>query len=409
MVAGQSCEKCGATVSSDAIYCSACGQRITRKAAPAPSLSAAIDDTENTGPQQGKNRPFSYASTGRRIIGGLIDTAIVIILAMIPTILMLTTSNPPEDFSPELYAKVLGGIFGLIVSVAYEALLQSSRHQATIGQRLMKVKVTDLHGLRITLSKALVRTLASCISSVIFKLGYAIQPFTARKQTLHDLAAGTLVLNAEKNMIDSGSFRMPGADSTGMDKESAREDSVPSFHPTESAGISKASIWNQKRARYYSFGILGLFILIGLLLIFSSKFGLFGPVKYDVYSCDDGDMDALTSAFYRGSSQCEEVPKYTVEFRVDKASSSVYVIYEPIENSSSQKSTLVKLSNCDILDEQNWACRAKATDLGGVLSVESSWQMVKGAVTMDPSHFLNAYSGKRTDGPMTIYQTFKKK
>lgn len=408
MVAGQSCEKCGATVSSDAIYCSACGQRITRKAVPAPSLSAANDDTENTGPQQGKNRSFSYASTGRRIIGGLIDTAIVIILAMIPTILMLTTSNPPEDFSPEIYAKILGGIFGLIVSVAYEALLQSSRHQATIGQRLMKVKVTDLHGFPITLSKALVRTLASCISSVIFKLGYAIQPFTARKQTLHDLAAGTLVLNAKKDMLDSGSFRMPGADSMGMDKESAREDSVPSFHPTESAGISKTSIWNQKRARYYAFGILGLFILIGLLLIFSSKFGLFGPAKYDVYSCPPEHPSSGTVDLW-DLSTCKEVPKYTAQFRIDTASSSVYVIYEPIENSSSQKSTLVKLSNCDILDEQNWVCRGKATDLGGVLSVESSWQMVKGVVTEEPAHFRNVYSGKRGDGPMTFYRTFKKK
>jgi uncharacterized RDD family membrane protein YckC len=174
MADGQCCDKCGATISSEANYCSVCGQRTPPKAAyPRPS-STTVDDLKNTEPQYDKDRRFSYASTGKRIIGGLIDTTIVIILSIIPTILMSMTSNPPKDFSSEQYAKILGGCFGLIVSVAYEALLQSSRFQATLGQRLMKVKVTDLHGIRIPFSKALVRTLASCISSVIFKLGYNI-------------------------------------------------------------------------------------------------------------------------------------------------------------------------------------------------------------------------------------------
>jgi uncharacterized RDD family membrane protein YckC len=391
MAAGQSCEKCGATNSCDAIYCSACGQRIPAKAAPAPPLSAASDDLKNTEPQYDKGRPFSYASTGRRIIGGLIDTVIVITLSMIPTILILMTSNPPRDFSPEQYAKILGGCFGLIVSVAYEALLQSSRHQATLGQRLMKVKVTDLHGIRIPFSKALVRTLASCISSVIFKLGYAIQPFTSRKQTLHDLAAGTIVLNAD-------------------------QDGGASFPPRESAGSTKPSIWKQKQARYYALGILGLAVLIGLLFVYSSQLGLFGPAKYDVYFCKEKPTSAEVGSISNlAMNQCEEVPKYAVEFRVDKASASVYKISEPCEsiaaeNSYSRRSSISKLSDCDILDEQNWVCDAKTTDVGGgVLVVGSRWQMVKGAITMEPGHFLNAYSGKRTDGPMTIYEIFKKK
>jgi len=279
----------------------------------------------------------------------------------------------------------------------------------------MKVKVTDLHGIRIPFSKALVRTLASCISSVIFKLGYAIQPFTSRKQTLHDLAAGTIVLNAEKDMIDSGSVRIPGADSLGMDKESAREDSVPSFRSRETAGISKTSIWKQKQARYYAFGILGLAIVTGLLFGYGSKIGMFGTAKYNVYSCKEKPTSGAVDLWNLAMSQCEDVPKYTAEFRVDKASSSVYVIYEPCEGtaaeySSSQKSRISKLSDCDILDELNWVCKEKVTDGGGgVLIVGSRWQMVKGAITMEPSHFLNAYSGKRTDGPMTIYEIFKKK
>jgi len=391
MTAGQRCEKCGATISSDAIYCSACGQRIPAKAAPAPPLSAASEDLKNVEPPYDKDRSFNYASTGRRIIGGLIDTAIVIILSIIPTILILLTSNPPKDFSPEQYAKILGGCFGLIVSVAYEALLQSSRHQATLGQRLMKVKVTDRQGIRITFSKALVRTLVSCISSVIFKLGYAIQPFTARKQTLHDLAAGTIVVNAG-------------------------QDGGASFPPGESAGSTKPYIWKQKQARYYVLGILGLAVLIGLLLVYSSQLSLFGPAKYDVYFCKEKPTSAEVGSISNlAMNQCEEVPKYTVEFRVDKASFSVYKISEPCErtaaeNSSSQKSMISKLPNCDILNELNWVCNEKTTDVGGgVLIVGSRWQMVKGVVTVEPGYFLNSYSGKRTNGPMTIYQIFKKK
>ena len=389
MICNKFCEKCGATISSEANYCSVCGQRTTPKTAPgSPSLTN-TNNLTNTEPQCDKGRRFSYASTGRRIIGGLIDTAIVITLSMIPTILMLMTSNPPKDFSPEQYAKILGGCFGLIVSVAYEALLQSSRHQATLGQRLMKVKVTDLHGIRIPFSKALVRTLVSCISSIIFKLGYAIQPFTSRKQTLHDLAAGTIVVNAG-------------------------QDGGASFPPGESAGSTKPSIWKQKQARYYAFGILGLAVVIGLLFGYGSNIGMFGTAKYNVYSCKEKPTSGAVDLWNLAMSQCEEVPKYTAEFRVDKASSSVYVIYEPCEgtaaeHSSSQRNSISKISDCDILDELNWVCKEKVTDVGGVLLVGSRWQMVKGAITMEPDHFMNAYSGKRTDGPMTFYKIFKKK
>jgi len=46
------------------------------------------------------------------------------------------------------------------------------------------------------IDQTLVRTLAKIPSALIFLIGFIMAAFTERKQTLHDLIAGTLVVRA---------------------------------------------------------------------------------------------------------------------------------------------------------------------------------------------------------------------
>lgn len=88
--------------------------------------------------------------------------------------------------------------FRAIVSWPYDALLESSTWQATIGKRLLNIRVTDEHGGRIGFGRATGRHFGKYISSIILGIGYVLAAFTGRKQALHDLMARCLVLRTPR-------------------------------------------------------------------------------------------------------------------------------------------------------------------------------------------------------------------
>ena len=87
-------------------------------------------------------------------------------------------------------------LYGLctITGWLYFAGLESSSKQATPGKMAMGIQVTDLNGHRISFGRATARYLGKILSSMILMIGYLMVLFTARKQGLHDLLAGCLVV-----------------------------------------------------------------------------------------------------------------------------------------------------------------------------------------------------------------------
>jgi uncharacterized RDD family membrane protein YckC len=92
---------------------------------------------------------------------------------------------------------LLGGGVTIVLLVfgswLYEAFMESSSYQATLGKMILGMKVTDLSGNRISFGRATGRHFAKWISGMILCIGYIMVGFTERKQGLHDLLAGTLV------------------------------------------------------------------------------------------------------------------------------------------------------------------------------------------------------------------------
>lgn len=85
----------------------------------------------------------------------------------------------------------------LIVQWLYEALLTSSSWQATVGKRVLNLKVTDEAGNRISFERATGRFFAKILSGLILEIGFIMVAFTPRKQGLHDMIAGTLVMKTD--------------------------------------------------------------------------------------------------------------------------------------------------------------------------------------------------------------------
>jgi len=86
----------------------------------------------------------------------------------------------------------------IIVQIAagwlYYAIMQSSRTQATLGKMAVGAIVTDLDGNRISFARASARYFSKLITDMTFYIGYILAGLTQKKQALHDMIAGTLVI-----------------------------------------------------------------------------------------------------------------------------------------------------------------------------------------------------------------------
>ncbi len=86
-------------------------------------------------------------------------------------------------------------IITTVLAWLYFAVLESSPWQATLGKLALGIRVTDLNGQRIGFPRALGRYPAKFLSTIILGIGFLMVAWTRRKQGLHDMIAGTLVLN----------------------------------------------------------------------------------------------------------------------------------------------------------------------------------------------------------------------
>lgn len=92
-------------------------------------------------------------------------------------------------------AGALGNLGGIILGWLYFAIMESSSTQGTLGKMALGIKVTDLSGNAISFGKATGRYFGKIISAFILFIGYLMVAFTSRKQGLHDMMAGCLVVN----------------------------------------------------------------------------------------------------------------------------------------------------------------------------------------------------------------------
>lgn len=93
-----------------------------------------------------------------------------------------------------------GMLVGLVlVPLALQALYYAGFHasgkQATLGKMAVGIKVVDEDGQRISFGRGLGRFFATILSALILCIGYLMAAFTDRSRALHDMIAGTLVVD----------------------------------------------------------------------------------------------------------------------------------------------------------------------------------------------------------------------
>jgi uncharacterized RDD family membrane protein YckC len=89
--------------------------------------------------------------------------------------------------------------FSLIVIIPltkliYNILMECSPKQASYGKQMVRIKVCDMNGERISLGRSIGRNIAKLFSVMTGFVGYLISFFSRNQQCLHDMIAGTLVV-----------------------------------------------------------------------------------------------------------------------------------------------------------------------------------------------------------------------
>jgi uncharacterized RDD family membrane protein YckC len=139
-----------------------------------------------------------YAGFWRRFAAWIIDSIIVtvgslIIGFIIGLILGIALINL-DEITKDSIIYTVSFIVGFIIPWLYFALMESSDKQATLGKMTLKIKVTDLDGNRISFGRASARYWSKLLSGFILCIGYFMAGWTKRKQALHDMIAGCLVV-----------------------------------------------------------------------------------------------------------------------------------------------------------------------------------------------------------------------
>lgn len=142
-----------------------------------------------------------HASTTSRFLAAWADNLLLFVI-LVP-IIWIAFFNLPSLFSAAsettvlLVLRVLVLIVGLAGSWLYHTLTESSPLVGSLGKVLFGIRVTDMSGRRISWSQANRRFWWKQLSFLSI-VGWLMQPFTEKKQALHDQQAGTLVLRRSR-------------------------------------------------------------------------------------------------------------------------------------------------------------------------------------------------------------------
>lgn len=192
------CPRCGREAQSGATYCMYCGAALDPGVAgtpfmdPSPAVAATVPVTAASAlaPAPAAVR---YGGFWRRFFAFWIDTILLWIASAILTVSMGGNLFERDFGSPQT---LLANSISLVVGWLYSALLESGPRQATLGQMVIGIQVTDLGHRRISFARATGRHFAQILCAVTLGVGYLMIAFTEKKQGLHDMVAGCLVVRA---------------------------------------------------------------------------------------------------------------------------------------------------------------------------------------------------------------------
>jgi uncharacterized RDD family membrane protein YckC len=207
---GMFCPKCGKETDASGKFCQWCGSDIDA-IPPKAVMKTESEEDEEEAPLAG-----NYAGLGRRFLAFLVDWVFMLIFILVAAtffnlvqglkyfyylvvqrapIWALTESGTTDAAMIPIIASI--GVCFVIIPWLYFAGFECSKGQATPGKTLLRMVVTDWDGNRISFARATLRHFVKIISALILFIGFIMIGLTKKRQGLHDIVSGCLVLLPE--------------------------------------------------------------------------------------------------------------------------------------------------------------------------------------------------------------------
>jgi uncharacterized RDD family membrane protein YckC len=129
-----------------------------------------------------QTEPIVYGTFWERFAAVLIDIIILLVPSFLLSYFLSETSS---------------NLAGIVLFWLYDAVQESGPAQATIGKKALGLIVTDLEDQPISFGRATGRHFGKYISGAILLIGYFMMLWSDRKQALHDMIAGTLIVKGK--------------------------------------------------------------------------------------------------------------------------------------------------------------------------------------------------------------------
>jgi uncharacterized RDD family membrane protein YckC len=141
-----------------------------------------------------------YAGFWKRFAAFFIDALVLIVPGLMLQGIIGALFAPPSDDEVSalrslLWAYCMTQLAVIAMWWLYYSLMESSMWQATLGKKALGIVVVDSNGNRLTWGRATGRHFGKIISAIPMSIGFLLAAFTQKKQALHDMMAGTLVVN----------------------------------------------------------------------------------------------------------------------------------------------------------------------------------------------------------------------
>lgn len=140
---------------------------------------------------------LTISPVNKRFFALLIDSVIIYVtVSLMSSIFYYGTFSfmffDPFDLNWSMF-KYSGMMF--LIVLGYYTFCEYSMNGATIGKRLVGIRVVSKDGENLTVGNAFLRNIAKLALGQFFVLGFFFAFLSQKNQTLHDLIAGSVVVN----------------------------------------------------------------------------------------------------------------------------------------------------------------------------------------------------------------------
>ena len=135
---------------------------------------------------------LDYASFGRRFLAKILDLILMWALSFGVIMLFAVSVQGQQEPNPVFFGVVMVMVY--LVPLIYPILFLGKWGQ-TLGKMAMKIKVVTPAGEKIGYGRATGRVFSEIVTGFTFGIGYLMVLWDAERRTLHDMMAGTRVLD----------------------------------------------------------------------------------------------------------------------------------------------------------------------------------------------------------------------